>query len=758
MAIVYLEPADLSASQAERILAFLNGAKSAQEIADAVEFPGELDIGIKLAERLLKARAEHGGLFASLEQVRHVPQIGPERFTELCAAVLELDPRHWVGQLGQFLDQQASIAARTEALSAQLAALQQLAGSVAALELSASPQPAWLGQALSIEARLQDAGGQPLANRELTLETSAGVLESSFGFVVQRGPALRVRTGADGVARLLLRFEPLEPLSQDQHAALDGALETLDAAAETPRELREAFLQLAALYDDEHEVHLRRALDIYSRHYKTSVYERLNPENAEYDWPLEPAVLRAHYHPVDGRTAVATSAVLPVAWKNWVAAWFAYLHQYLEQGAALAASLAAAKRRGASGSRLVADLIGQAHTFVAGQKGLAAEWASQRLVGRQMENFLAGGLEGVDEATRELLFPSLELAADQLRVGNAGTLALVDHTRAELQGKIDLVGKIDVGAIADLQGLREAVGADAARVEAGLANFQEQRGQLENKLSDFNRNYDAFNSQQVAFGRDYASFNTRYADFNSNYGNFNRDYAGFNTSYGNFSRDYATFHSDYGSFSTSLISFDNNLATFNSSLSGFNSNYSSFTKSYDSFSTSLASFNQNYATFNSGYTKFTSDYGAFEKNYASFNTDRASITTQLNTVLQNQASMQLELGTLKTDVGSVKTELVGVKTDVGTLKSDMGSVKTSVSGLNTDVSQLKGDMTTVKGDVATVKGDVTTLKTDVNLVKSDVSGVKTNVSGLNTELSQVKTNITGLNQRINLGGITRPGG
>lgn len=61
MATVTLEPADLTPAQAARVLALLNAAASAQTLADAIEIPGELDIGVRLAQRLLDARAAAGG-------------------------------------------------------------------------------------------------------------------------------------------------------------------------------------------------------------------------------------------------------------------------------------------------------------------------------------------------------------------------------------------------------------------------------------------------------------------------------------------------------------------------------------------------------------------------------------------------------------------------------------------------------------------------------------------------------------------------
>lgn len=730
MAVVYLEPGDLSPAQAERILGFLNGAASAEQIAREIEFPGELDIGQKLAERLLAARAERGGRFASLAQVRQVPQIGPERFTEICAAVLKLDPRHWVGQLGRFLEQQERLATRSAQLATQLAALEQLAGRAAVLELSADPQPAWLGQGIWIEARLSDAAGQALADCELTLESSAGLLESRFGFAVQRGPALRVRTGADGCARLLLQFQPLEPLSQDQQNALELGLQGLDAGAETPHAIRDGFLALAASYDDEHQTHLRRAIDIYARHYKAAVFERLNPDNAEYEWPLEVAVLRAHYHPQAGSSGVACSAVLPVSWKNWAGAWFEYLRQYLEQGRALQAALAAAKGRGSSGHQLVADLVGQAHVFVAGQKGLAAEWASQRLVGGAVREFLAEGLEGVDEATREQLFPNLEMAAEQLRVGNAGALALVDHTRAELQGRIDQVATLDGSVLSEVAGLRDEMRADARRVGEDIAAFDQRRLGAEQRLSGFERDYAGFNTALAGFNSQHAGFQRDYADFNAKQTSFNRDY-------GQFRSDYGTFNSNYGVFNNNLLTFNNNYASFNQDLASFNNNYSTFRTDYGKFTTDIGTFTTRYNQFGVDYGKFQTDLGGFNRDRGQLNVDIGNLRTQLNGVVQTNTSQQQQLGLLQSGLG--------------TAQADIGTMRTELSGVKQEVATVKADVTTVKRDVGGMRTELTGVKTELTTVKTDVNRVS-------TDIGQVRLDVTGLNQRLDTGTLNIPGG
>src|SRR5215210_4366084 len=83
---IYLEPRDVTAGDAQKVLDFLNAAATADDIASAVEFPDELDVGVRVGARILARRAQLGR-FTSLQQVADVPQVGPERFTEIVVAL-----------------------------------------------------------------------------------------------------------------------------------------------------------------------------------------------------------------------------------------------------------------------------------------------------------------------------------------------------------------------------------------------------------------------------------------------------------------------------------------------------------------------------------------------------------------------------------------------------------------------------------------------------------------------------------------------
>ena len=82
----HIRPDDVSPEDARRVLDALNAAETAEELAAAIEIPGERDVGVGVARRILDRRRELGR-FASLRQVADVAQVGPERFTEIVATL-----------------------------------------------------------------------------------------------------------------------------------------------------------------------------------------------------------------------------------------------------------------------------------------------------------------------------------------------------------------------------------------------------------------------------------------------------------------------------------------------------------------------------------------------------------------------------------------------------------------------------------------------------------------------------------------------
>lgn len=73
---------NISKSEIENIINALNSVKTAEELAEIIEIPGQPDVGIKIAESILKTRAQNG-LFSNLMQIKEIPLIGPKRFSQI---------------------------------------------------------------------------------------------------------------------------------------------------------------------------------------------------------------------------------------------------------------------------------------------------------------------------------------------------------------------------------------------------------------------------------------------------------------------------------------------------------------------------------------------------------------------------------------------------------------------------------------------------------------------------------------------------
>jgi hypothetical protein len=567
MAIIHIEPDDLSPAQAQQVLAVLNQASSAAQLAAQIELPGEPDIGIKLAERLLQGRAAAGGQFTQLSQVAAVPLIGPERFTDLCSAVLGLGRRELLAlpqivQLQQRLNAlEALLTSQTPAPSlAPVATPYPVAAAVGAagvvpqptLRIAVQPASAWLGQAIQVQLSLLDAQGLPLANRLLTVSASQGLLQASFGYAQQVGEALQVRTGADGMVRLQLSQDTTEPLTQNQRFALQAALADMDVSASTPEAIRAQFDKLADDYDDERNVPLRQALDIYARDGQACL-QRLNAGNPNFEWPVQTVLLRADLHEDDASQRVQTSAVAMASFKSWLAAWFTFLHDWLSRQAQLAAAFDKSNQSGGDASVLVERILSDAHRFVASQKGVAAELVSQQVVGQAITRFLSQRTPAMSDETKQALFPSLEIASQQIRAGNRGTLSVVSETRKAItrdvnqtiSTRLNEVAQINTGVLTEMRSLH--------------ADMVERSTAVNQRLTAFDTNFQAFSNQFNTFSANVKTFNVDYAQFNldrvkvgTQIGQFNTDLAGFQTQRVQITQDMAVIKTDVAGMNLKL--------------------------------------------------------------------------------------------------------------------------------------------------------------------------------------------------------------
>lgn len=475
---VYLHPSDLDTLQAQKVLDFLNRDVSAKQLAVMIEFPGEPDIGVRLGQRLLDARAALGGAFTSIQQVRAVRLIGPERFTEICIAALGVEPARWA---------ELFWGAAPNAAAAETGC---------AVTLAVTPQPAWLGQPLAVSVRVTGRAGEPRAAVPVTVHTGAGKLVWMYGFQRLEGTAVTVLSGADGEAALELVREPSEPLSELHHAALHTALAALDVNALSPLHLRDGFRQLADVYLNDKSWNLRRAIDIHVRDQREAMLAAINPGRWRIEWPVDSVLLQADALAGAGGGQAVARAVTTVVWKHWVGAWLEFFGELLRERAGLASGFGELGRK-ATDAGVVGEMLGQAQRFVAANSGRTALWLGQKTVTEAVAQFTNQDLSAMPLPARAAVLTQLETAAREVERTNLGSFTLVSKAKADLSGRLDsvdllalerlqraeaLAAQVDTQA-RRVEGLAAQVGAQSAKVSTEAAAFDASRLQIDKRLS-----------------------------------------------------------------------------------------------------------------------------------------------------------------------------------------------------------------------------------------------------------------------------------
>lgn len=552
MPIVYLQPSDLSAVQAARVLDFLNAATSAEQLARDIEFPREPDIGVRLGQRLLDARAAVGGSFTDILQVRAVRLIGPERFTEICVAALGLDTARWV----ELFYGGETLATPTET------------GLV--LSMALDPQDAWLGEPRTLRLQVNDHGGTPRAGVAVTVQASLGRLVYLYGFHRIEGQAVTVLTGSDGSAELELLTSPTEPLTENQQAALETALAGLDPRAAHPLALEAGLKAMAEAYLRDRSYSLRTAIDLYVRDAHGAAVDTISRARWKLVWPVDSGLIQADVLDAEGRGSSLARAVRTATWIDWVEPWTSFLADVLEGGTPLEQELAA--RASTGDGALLDGLLNLAQTRLAGHAGRAAEWIGKRQLEAAVDRFIGGGVETLPVEARDAVVSQLGVAAAEVSPRSLGSYTLDTATRADLGQRIDTVADLNLAEFEHLGTLAREVEARASAVDAQLRQVQalalevnQDRQAIDTRIDSFDTRYQSFDSRYSSFDTRYASFDTRYADFDSRYTLIGTQLNEFDVRYGQFATDLSRFNTD-------LASFDQNRLTLNTRIDSVDTN------------------------------------------------------------------------------------------------------------------------------------------------------------------------------------------
>ena len=437
MAERYLLPEDVGPSDAAEVLAFLNAATSAEEIAAAVEIPGELDIGPRVAARILARRDELGGS-TRVEQVYAVPYVGPERFTELVTSLSAArPPRPPDGQADPAL-----LARLTERLDA----LEALAQPTPTIRLHTARPVVWLGQ-------VKDARGRALIDQPVTFVTTWGQLRGRAGTRLVAGNTITLRSDHLGLCRLRLAPALGVELTAIEESSLAAALATLPTDPASPRDSLAGLTELARRYRAAGNDALRRAIDAYYQRYG-SPEQGDAPVDSLSLWPLIEVTLLALLTPApETATGQLPTTLLNLRQRNWFYAWTLAFRQLLEQESNLAGSLEAVAGGDRQASGFLTDLLGRVSGFMAAQQGLVGRLVGQEFAQSSLTRFVQTGLAKVAPSERTALLTGVASGIKSLSGGSAVFSAL-EASRSGVDAKIDsrLAGVDQSATVGELAG------------------------------------------------------------------------------------------------------------------------------------------------------------------------------------------------------------------------------------------------------------------------------------------------------------------
>lgn len=566
----YIKPESLSTAEVRLVLEFLNGARSAEEIADTIEIPGELDVGVRVAQRLLDRRATLGGAFSKIQQVADTPYVGPERFTEIVSVL--------TGRRIEKTEANAAVPAailqEMRELREMVRALQAVTGVGYRISMRLAQTELYLGQTAIVLVEVIDIkANRPKANLPLTVATSWGSLETQVGFEKRHGNVVTARTDINGKATIKIIGPTYERLTNAQQSALDFALHSLDPAAATPRQAEPALDGLVSQYQDKGNVDLRQAMDIYFRTRQEGLSSSINCSTSNFAWPYFDALVTAYLHEDEkqvthyGNVAEST-AVLKVRIKDWMAPWYQIYINRLNERCTIYDDFNQLKNQVTDKGLLLDNMINKLRSYASRESGLIGESASEKVAQRQITHFLHTGLDGLTLDTRKILFPALNLVAGNITTGRMGTLAVMGHVRSDITETVNT--KFE--KLGDIAAAMEVV----TNVQDKLDQFTDEYHQFQNDLGQINgvaaqlqANLSQFETNLTRFNTDLDQFRIKYDDFIEKNDNLSRNLAVVDT-------NLTEFKTQYKHFTTNYSSFNQNVTKFNTDLTAFNRDYTKF--------------------------------------------------------------------------------------------------------------------------------------------------------------------------------------
>jgi archaellum component FlaC len=710
--IVYLTPEDLSPAQTSEVLAFLNSAKSAQEIADRVEIPGELDVGLRVGQRILDHRAQLPDGFANLTQLMDVNQVGPERFTEILATILGIAlPGFSLDGLDDLVRRE--VAAQLKNVVPPVTAAEQYRITVQ------PPQTLpWLGQEITLTLKVTAAAsGKPVANLPVSVESSDMWIGTQFGYDVREGQVVSSRTATDGSMRVRLRNLFVERLTMDQLGALQEALRSLDASAPAPRDMRAQLVLLVSLYEDLRNKNLRTAMDIVYQSTGRHLTDTLNQQDHLYEWSHHSGLLRIY---LDADTqALQQSAVIAnataaevgiyhVAWKQWLMPWYQVYQEQLS-GSDLQQSFLVAKQRIDSEAGLTAEILGQAYRFVAEKNGLVGEALGKKVIDREIQRFLAREISTLPATTQLSMYPSLLLAGNTINSADTGTLALVNQSRADIEGVLD------------------------QRINDTVLNNDEILG----SIGTLNTRVDQLDNQVLTQGNDFGELQLQVTGIRG----------------------------DIDTLDSNLIGVQGNIGQINSRLDVIDTNvldldlvFQRVTKDFDQLEVDFGRIGSTVDTLNKSFTQLDTEVQRIDADLTKVIIDIPRIDAEVLRVSADVQGVNAGLTRITTDMQGINTGLAGITNEMQRIDNGLGQITADFQGIDASLTRVATEVQGIDSGLAKVTGEVQQVDLGLQNVDSRVSGINNSVATLDNRFTGLDKSVSALNRDAVLtSDITRDG-
>lgn len=704
----HIKPESLSAAEIQQVLEFLNAAQSIEEIADTIEIPGELDVGLRVAQRLLNRRETLGGEFSDIQQIANTPYVGPERFTEI-VAVLTGRSIETVGQSGIV---SPSILQELRELREMVRSLQSTMGVRYRISMRLAQTGLYLGQTAIILVEVRDTKkNKPKANLPLTLATSWGTLETQVGFEKRHGSVITAQTDINGNAKIKIIGPTYEQLTTAQQLALDAALRSLDPAAATPNEVTVALDDLVSQYQANGNVDLREAIDIYFRTRLEALSSAINPQSSNFAWPYFDTLVTAYLHEDDeqlkyGNVAEST-AVLKVRVKDWIEPWYqAYINQ-LNENCTICEDFNRLTDQVTDKSVLLDNMVNRLYSYASGEFGLIGESVAEKVAQRQVKDFLFTGLEGLPFGTRQILFPALDLAAKNITTSQMGTLAVMGQVRTDINQNVDN----KFGELGDIGAFMEVV----TGVQSQLGAFDSNYGQFTNDYGEFQSDFGQFNSSYNQFQLDIGDFSIANEQFQADLGLFNIDYNQFQVDIGQFNVANTQLQADLGQFQIDLGQFNTASGQLQTDLGQFQIDLGEFNTANETFQAGVGEFNTNYGSFQTSYNQFSTRYNSFNNNYTQFNNSLSQVDTRLDTFETSFNSFSTKYTDFSQKYDDFNNRNSIFNNNLVTVNNNLTDFNTKYTNFNTNYSTFNNNVTKFNTDLSTFNQDYTNFKVDLQI-------------------------------------------